>query len=444
MHPRWNYEPSQCFDVQIFSVMVVFACFSRLPVQIHQLQVTRTWERAQNPKWRPTGLRAARPFPSAVCCHRPSTAKRTSPLWIWASTTQIRSPNGSSGTGFTTPQPPAILDPGQKGGPSSKQASLRRCSVGAISTPTSRQWSSTFSSLVKSWITATGHSASTSVTTPPDRATCQWDSFHRRKLWSSRSTSSTSSTSTITTSSSSSRRLWRPRTPSCSTAGWSTRRWRRAPGTHCVPTTPRRAARRSRPRATCPGCAPSPLKSSASSSPSTAPTTSWCRRCVQITTTTVTPLTSPPGDHMTRRRGEKQRAETSFRVLNGVKWSEWKTETEHFKLEMLTGINTANISLSQDWYRSNEQTHLEVIMRAFREAFIGLQYSYYMHSCLHWKEIVKPNVKVGWLYLCKYCEFHTKTRKTVLLMFPPANLVVYVDSVFPSQSCFLSFPISHW
>lgn len=67
-----------------------------------------------------------------------------------------------------------------------------------------------------------------------------------------------------------------------------------------------------------------------------------------------------------------------------------KMESRHFKLEMLTGINTANISLLQD---SDEQTYPEVIMGAFREAFIGLQYSYYMHSCLHRKEILKPTVK---------------------------------------------------
>lgn len=287
-----------------------------------------TWDITQNPKWRPTGMKAARTCPLAVCCLKASTAKRTSPLWIWTTTKESLTLSKSIGNGFTTPQPPVTLDQGRKDAPSSRLESLRRCSAGVISILTSRQWSWTSSSPAKLWITVTAPSASTFDTIQPVRATFPWDLFLPPRLWSSRSTSRTSSTTTIT-SSSSSRRPWRPKKPSCSTVGWSTKRWRKAPGTHCVPTTPRRAALRSRPRATCPGCAPNPSKWSASSSPSTALTTSWCRRCAQTTTTTVTPPTSLRVDHKTRRRGgkEKKKTEIGYRVLSNFrlyerKWSQ--------------------------------------------------------------------------------------------------------------------------
>ena len=119
-----------------FRFLFYVVCVSRSPVLIHGVQEIQTWERAQNPKWRLTGPRAASPSPSAVSCPSPSTAKRTSPLWIWTTTRRMLSPNRSSGTGFTTPQTPATLDPGRKGGPSWRPASSRRCLAGGTSTPT--------------------------------------------------------------------------------------------------------------------------------------------------------------------------------------------------------------------------------------------------------------------------------------------------------------------
>lgn len=51
-----------------------------------------------------------------------------------------------------------------------------------------------------------------------------------------------------------------------------------------------------------------------------------------------------------------------------------------------------------------------------------------MHSCIHWEETLKPAIKICWLYLCKYRVFYTEDQKTILFVFPLANLAVYIDS----------------
>lgn len=295
-------------------------CFSRRPVLIHRTQEVLTWGRAPNPKWRPTGLKATKQSPSVACSPKPSMERRISPLWIWATMRRTPTPNRSSGTGCTTLRLCVIPDPGQKGGLLSRLGSSRRCSVGVIFIQTSRPWSWICWSREKLWITVTAPSASTSGTTQPARATFPLGSFRQQRPWSFRSTRSNRTSTTIT---SSSRRLWRPRTTSCLTAGWSTRRWRRVPGTRCAPTTPHRAARRSRPKATCPGCAPNPSKSFASSSPSTALTTSWCRRSARTTTTTATPPTSPLGDHMTKQEERKRQRAVGPCVVSAYNFRYW-------------------------------------------------------------------------------------------------------------------------
>lgn len=118
----------------------------------------------------------------------------------------------------------------------------------------------------------TALSESTSATTPQAWATCLSVLSHPWKRWS-----------LIW-----SVRVWStPKTQRHSTAGWTMRKLNATKRWCCVTMTRPRLVLRSRPRATSPGCAPNPSKSSVSMCPSTAPTTDWFKKSVQTTATRI-------------------------------------------------------------------------------------------------------------------------------------------------------------
>ena len=207
----------------------------------------------------------------------------------------------------------------------------RRSWAGGIFTSTWKQSSSASWWRGKSWTTSTGHSASTSATTPPVWGTYPSASSRPPKLWVGKFCIPW--LRALAPNTQSWFRKWRPRTTACltppapplltsrssrmwwwwpnSTAGLSTREptGPRRPSPACT-TRGRRATQRT-PSHRRPGSAPSPLKLYASSSPSPGPTTGWCRKSVQTTTIRWSRTSSTLDDGLCKAQSEASNTDFS-------------------------------------------------------------------------------------------------------------------------------------